>query len=757
MSRLSICSPPILVTVAGVVAVAAVLLTLPVLGQGHLIEWRAEAVSAEAKLDAGVPPPEQVFIQKTDQLPDRGNVLVSVQLNEAQKADKEAEGTGDFITIGEGAAEVILRDDGRGGDASAGDGLFTGVASIDRAELEERAGDDSAALTENSSSENPVFFGRTSGGTETVEAFDLAGFDAGRRVPLDTAIVVIKEDGATEEPVAEAASVASAGLAAADGSSVELVAAATAPRNCNPQPGPSPGVTNNFQERVLMIRNHQVVEDPARTINPCTGAGTPGGVWTFEHLVTEMANQQASGIDPRDFVEQWLSTWPQNPGPTINGHTVSTRTLVQTILDEWHAESAGSKLDLSKAPLRLVAIAPRLDLRTTDGGGSGGYGGRQTGKFLDGGEARFVFGVVVRPEWDENQFPILGPEIADVPAGKCFALPFTVIFEYRVPKCDCPEVRSWARRWIDLANHDHGQATYRQKLERLTEQFVRADADPRRPNGSAIGQIRTNEVAMPQDAPPHSPPFVWELREFQLTQKPFSFLEETTTADTPQDRFNDTSDVDPTLTPHFGGSPLLADWIQGPVQGALASNNDCAAPIPQVPLLFQGSLPAADNFLGANPHTESTAYFWDHSNLTHAYPFENWARHRTSIAACSGCHAQETETPFLQIDPQVPFQNPAGLAGFLQGINGVSDPADPNNFPDRHFDDLLRREVDIKKVAKMRCLRFHPVNAAHVRQTLQSTGSLPEDLFEGLEVLPEELRISISADDMQRNPVSEVH
>lgn len=751
----------------GVALAASVLAagwTAPADGQARLISFEPQAtLSADSLLDAGVPPPEQVFIQQTSAFPERGNVLVSLQLNESQQADKEAEGTTAFVTAGDEKAEVIFRDDGRGGDAKAGDGLFTAIGTIDRAELVERAQEDDAALTENASSENPVFLGRTFGGTEAVEPFDLAGFDAGRRVPLDTAIVVVKEDGdadaeepvATTDGVSSGEAVAELGSAGADDGPEALVAAAGA--NCSPSPGPSPGVTNNFQERVLMIRNHQVVEDAARTVNPCTGTGTPGGAWTFEHLVTEMANQPASGIDPADFVEQWLSTWPQNPGPNINGHTVSTRALMQQILSEWHAESAGAKLDLSKAPFRLMAIAPRLDLRTTEGGGGGGYGGRMTGKFLDGGEARFVFGVVVRPAWDESQFPILGPQIASTTNGECFALPFTVIFEYRVPKCDCPEVRSWARQWVHLANHDHGEAVYRDELERLTEQFVRADADPRRPNGSAIGQVRTNEIALPQDAPPHSPSFVWELREFQLTQKPFSFLEETTTANTPQDRFNDTSDVDPTLTPHFGGSPLLADWIQGPVQNALASNNNCAAPVPQVPLLFQGSLPAADNFLGANPHTESTAYFWDHSNLTHNYPFENWARHRVSLNACSGCHGRETNTPFLQIDPQVPFNNPAVLAGFLKGINGVSDPADPGNFPDRHFDDLLRREVDIKKVAKMRCLRFHPVHRAHVQKELEATGSLPDDLFKGLEPLPLTLQVSSSADDTLRNPVTEVH
>lgn len=713
----------------------------PALGQAHPISIEPAAAlssaTVEQELNAGVPPPERVFIQKTSAFPGRGNVLISVQLSASQQAEKAANGTSAFITIGDEADEVILRDDGRGGDAVAGDGLFTGIGTVDQAELDERASDDQNAIATNGSSDNPIFFGRSFGGTVTVEPFDLAGFNAGNQVPLDTAIVTVDSGGAVAgEGAALSESESGAHLAS-------FAAAAPAPKNCTSVPTPSPGVTNVFEDRVLMIRHPAVVEDPARTVNPCTGAGSPSGVWTFNHLMTEMANQSVSGIDPRDFVEQWLTTWTQNPGPTINANTVSTRLVMQKIIDQWRIDSGGGKLDLTLAPFRLVAIVPRLDLRTTDGGG-GGYGGRLTGKFLDGGEARFIFGVVLKSHWDQTGF-LLGPDLG----GGCRALPFTVIFEFRVPKCDCPDVRAWARQWVSLANLDPTTTAYRNRLERITDQFTRAGADPRRPNGSAIGQVRTNEIAMPQDAPLPGGP-IWELREFQLTQKPFSFLHETTSADTPQDRFNDQS-------PLFGGSPLLFDWITGPVQGALIANNDCAAPIPPVPLLFQGSLPASDNFLGANPQVPTPGYHWDHFSLTHAYPFENWARHRTSIAACSGCHARETNTVFLQVNPQVPFGSQALISGFLSGINNVSDPADPANFPNRHFDDLLRREVDIRKVAKMRCLHLHPVNVDVVKSELERSGTLPDDLFSGLAILPEDLQVSFSADDMRRNPVGEVH
>ena len=48
--------------------------------------------------------------------------------------------------------------------------------------------------------------------------------------------------------------------------------------------------TNAFQERALIIRSTAVVQDPNRTFNPCTNGGNRKGVWTFNHLMTQMAN-----------------------------------------------------------------------------------------------------------------------------------------------------------------------------------------------------------------------------------------------------------------------------------------------------------------------------------------------------------------------------------------------------------------------------------------------------------------------------------
>ena len=59
----------------------------------------------------------------------------------------------------------------------------------------------------------------------------------------------------------------------------------------------------------LMIVAPSVVEDPARTWDPCTGVGTPQGAWTFGTLMTALANGQT---DPRLMVENWLNNWTNN-------------------------------------------------------------------------------------------------------------------------------------------------------------------------------------------------------------------------------------------------------------------------------------------------------------------------------------------------------------------------------------------------------------------------------------------------------------
>ncbi len=658
-----------------------------------LLSLFALPLSAE-NLTLFVPEPEGVFIQRFDEDPDLGNVRVVVQIGK-DGLDRLAEvtGHGDFIVLGGEGGETIFRDDGISPDDKAGDGFFAGVISIDEAELQERAETDQTNTGGRGTVTIPGFKGRGKTGSKTATAFNFTDFQAGKIVSFDRALETV-DTSADQIPQAP------------DGTLGQLTAAHER-LDVTTADVITPG-TNNFQERVLMIRDLSVVQDPARTLDPCTGAGTSMGVWTFGHLMQELANQGASGINPSHLAEQWVFHWGTTQN--INSFNVPPRAAMTSLINDWRAASGGGDLDLSIAPFRLLAIVPRLDLRRTTGS-SGGYNGVSNGKFLDAGEARFVFGVVLPPGY--NTAPFLGTVNL---GGGCRALRFSVIFEYGVPKCECEDVRAWARSWRVLASLPFPSATYNARLARLTEQFVRAGANPLKPNSSGLNQLRTNEVSMGTP---------WEFREFRLLTFPFDFFHETTTVDTPN---NDTA-----AGPSFQNTATLSNFI-------------LAGPNP-VPLLLGGQ-----NFLGANPETPSPAFAWNgplpldaanlvaHSNLRHGF----------SLGTCNGCHAGETgNTPFVHVEPATPAGLAAILSGFLTGIaandpiyTGVGAPIV------REFDDLERREIDIKRLARTRCFRFKQINRRHVLAALEKTRVLPLNLFEKLPPEPSDERSSFSLDDL---------
>ena len=640
--------------------------------------------SAAADLRAPLPPPAEVLIQKTSAFPQRGNVLVMVRLTSQQLAAKEADGTRSFITLGDRANLSILRDDGQQGDAVAKDGVFTGIGMVHDSDLQARADRDRQAIQAGAGS-IPNFAGRSIAGQKSQSAFNLEGFLAGQAVRLEPAVVR---------------------LSSPSTSGAKAVNATFPP--------------SQFAERVLMIRDVGVVTDPGRTLDPCTGAGNPNGVWTFGHLMRQMANQTDTGIDPSFFTETWLQNWTANQ--TINSFGVPSRLQMQAIINQWRAQSGGGRLDLAKAPLRLLAIVNRVDLRRTTGGG-GGYGGGTRGSFLDAGEARFIFGFVLPPGWQLSG----GYSRSDAPqisSNGCQALPFSVIFEYRVPKCHCEAVVDWAQRWLDLNNWVPGTSDYNGRLERLTEQFVLANSNLTRPNGSAIGQIRTNEIALQRP---------WQLREFQLVQFPWSLINETTTADTPDDSFNN--------------GPVFGNWVLNQIVPPLAGPN-WDQPVPGVPLFFQGG-----NFLGARPEDPSPAFFWNSPILNLANLPENWGRHRASLNTCNGCHAGETDTIFVHVDPSTPGL-PADLSGFLTG-NNVPDPA--FGAPVRSFNDLARREIDIQQLAGLNCVGLATANVDVVQASLSSTGTLPADVFAGQPPATHENLLSVGLADTRRNVILQVH
>ncbi|WP_437630506.1 LamG-like jellyroll fold domain-containing protein [Sorangium sp. So ce854] len=360
--------------------------------------------------------------------------------------------------------------------------------------------------------------------------------------------------------------------------------------------------------REIFVKHLSVVEDPIRT----TFDGPPDdprtGAWTFARLMEDMAPTPA---DAPAMVEELFDTWLTDQ--VVNGFTVPARPAIQqVVLDEWPRNADGS-LDLRRAPLLLLGIVNRIDVRNLAEGHAG--------------EGRFVFGVF----------------------SQGFAQQFTVILEYKLPAATEADVLDWANAWHALGSLPFPSEEYNAALQEITTRFAGRNAAPGRPNGSSIGQIRTNEIAL---AGP------WELREFVLSPET-GFLRPETVKLTPDQNFD--------------GTPTLADFVNQNEADILLERHT-------VPDVFQGA-----PFLGGSSFNNLTAWFAPGI-------LNNEARHKLSLNTCNGCHgAAETGTGFLHVNPRFPGGE-ASLSGFMTGIS-IPDPVTGEL---RTLNDLGRRNQDLK-------------------------------------------------------------
>ncbi|HRX72092.1 MAG: hypothetical protein KDJ22_09275 [Candidatus Competibacteraceae bacterium] len=418
-----------------------------------------------------------------------------------------------------------------------------------------------------------------------------------------------------------------------------------------PAPPPNPAAEPPHQgieiDRSLLITDLGVVEDPVRT-DPTTDIP---GVWTFRHLIEQMAGEQ----DPAEFALRWLENWEQKQ--VINGSRVPARpNICPLVIEPWLQASGGQRLDLRKAPFKLLAIVSRIDLREHDQ--------RQA---KNAGEGRFIFGVL-----DKNGLP-LPPAAGTAPGG------FTVIFEYKLPAETMDELRYWAEDWSDLSRFTPGSQGYNAALEALTRRFTDKNMAPDKPNGSALAQIRTNEVALG---------LPWELREFvidfatgRLRLQPVALTPDTYA---------------------LNGTETLAALINANERRLL---NDTFELDPQ----WFGSVSAAGPFqLVEFPDVDNRSFTvtpligpFNNIPWSAAGIINNDARHLFALNTCSGCHRDETGTGFLHVGfpEQHALPNslgePAALSGFLTGTE-VLDPVD--GVTPRKFADLERRRQDLESL-----------------------------------------------------------
>jgi hypothetical protein len=393
-------------------------------------------------------------------------------------------------------------------------------------------------------------------------------------------------------------------------------------------------------ERELMVRDVSVVDNCERTTwGPCLGRVT--GAWTFGHLIAGVAGTNDPAV-LSTFVLNWLSHWQRDV--TVNGFRIPQRPNISTVLiNPWLAASGNTgQLDMRKAPFRLLAIVNRVDLRRQPAYGNG-----------NAGEARFVYNVL---------------NISD--PGNPVPTQFNVIFEYGISAGTCDDIRAWGQRWHDLGSIPFGES-YNVALQSITDTFTKIGANPAKPNGSALNQLRTNEIAL------LSP---WELREFGLspasTTGPFAPLPliQTTVKQTPNHSTVAGQDL-------LGSQPV-ADFI-----------NQFRAQIIDgtyvVPATFEGG-----PFLGGA--TVNQIDFWNGNNSPPI--IDNLARHLFSLNTCNACHGRETDTGFKQIEPRQANVR-AALSRFLTGETVV----DPIDGTVRAFNDLKRRADDLCHLLNTPC------------------------------------------------------
>ncbi|HXI59875.1 MAG TPA: LamG domain-containing protein [Polyangia bacterium] len=346
--------------------------------------------------------------------------------------------------------------------------------------------------------------------------------------------------------------------------------------------------------RELEIRDVSVVDDPVRT--------GPGGAWTFGKLMENMAPTPDAAPA---MVEAMFTSFLNQQ--TVNGFTLPARLGAKQVLDSMRGPDG--KLDLSRQAFRLLAIVNRIDLNDVTASTAG--------------EGRFVFGFA--------------------PFGQ--VLSATLIIEYNIPAASQAAIVDLANAWHALRALPFPSEEYNAALQAVTERFTARDAAPGRTNGSALGQVRTNDFFALGGA--------WEFREFHLDAMS-GMLSPATVALTPDRSFN--------------FSDRLGRFVLANEPAILAEKHT-------VPLMFEGA-----SFQGGNVDA-SDFFTWQVPGVSPE------TRHRFARNTCNGCHTQgETGGSQFQVSPRFSFQE-SQLSGFLLG-------ADVSDFPAgviRHFNELDRR------------------------------------------------------------------
>jgi hypothetical protein len=528
--------------------------------------------------------------------------------------------------------KIILNDDGINGDLRAKDNVFTAQVKEELDAFAAAMSDFDRTLSSNNGN-LLVFKGRTAQSVQRRSVFfDKTAFDGFRPVEISADIFSL--------PPVTSSNTVSAVFGSFNGTNYNgtvvsnpvLPAIPAATRGSGPPP-PPPTI---LKQNSLLITNLAVVEDPARTFNPCTKVGNVDGAWTFKTLMKGLANQTFTGVTAKELTKHWVRRWTVDT--TVNGEFVRNRatraislfikpwldkargtTLPTVTLASWQGIWDGVHQDsiLKYAPFHLTAIVNRLDLR-----GNFGYAGSAS----NAGETRFIYSVIRNTSTGNCRDSISGPPFDG----------FNIIFEYGNVQKTCTQVKAFALQWANLSTMVLGSAAYNAALEAITHTVTDSNVVTNKPNKSALNQLRTNEIAMTNttnSATDRSPR--WQFREFKL-QTSNNRLEQVPTANEPAGKFNGAD----------GGAladvTVMSNWVN-------SNSTAIKAQTLAVPLSVTG----APNFQAGkvnyrSPSATLASGFWD--GLPGAPITDDTTRHVFSLNTCTGCHSMDPKTVFTHVN-----------------------------------------------------------------------------------------------------------
>ncbi len=402
---------------------------------------------------------------------------------------------------------------------------------------------------------------------------------------------------------------------------------------------------------IIPLRSIEIVHP--NVVGSARSSNATDGTWSFRALIERMAPSSAA-TDTDAFVRGIFESWLSNQ--TINGEIVPARPSVQqVILDQFQIVGSNPRrFDLSKAPYQLIGIANRLDLRSSTAAGEG----------------RFIFGLK-QP-------------------NSTFLNSMTMIFEYKLPfTTTLNTAQKWAAKWHELDAIDPATApdAFNSKLQEITDIITARGALPSQPNGSAISQIRSNEIVLGN---------VWEMREFNMTSS--GLMAPATTKNSPNHG-------------SINNSPALANFL---AQTPALDVNDTSFFSVTMPTSFAGA-----PFLGGKAQETGNDFWFLGSEVqSTSVRVDNFG-----LLTCNGCHLNnkvQRDLQFYQVSPTNSSVNPdTGIDDGTGRLSQFMTIGDPNKGARRPAE-LTRRSTDMANVF---CSSTGSVNATCTIRTVAGTGA----------------------------------